>query len=1176
MRSRTGVVLSDDLKPEDDSIPSVHSGSSRDSRGVHIMQAAHLARPAQVGYAEQPSDSRPLEPAQEDTSGSHWNFFLHEKLPRLRKHMSRYPSVVGARIKESFGYKIRKILYAIDGFLGPWVKRLVPNFIVAHYIYVTFMAFLGSILIYPQHNIRYIDALFFGSGAASQAGLNTVDVNRLTLFQQLSIYLICMMTTPIFIHTMVVFARIYWFEKSMDDIKEKSAKDFRMRRTATLAAIRTMTMDNARNNSIVDQERVDGGYNTHNSQQELDSRLQNSKNGGYKDNLENNQQDVNNVVDGGVSGDDDIELQDLPSPSQSHSSGDDEENRKSKTSILEPGEVSNYHPNNVSHNLPNAKDRDIQFAELPHPTKKETRSRDIDPRDLYMSISMMQHRSHQKNTDVESGPALHINGPAERESLRLPGHHHRHRRYRRQRRNQRLKLLRQQAQRDYLVRDELNEIKEEEDGGSPKDIKGNGKELQFKGGPISRWRRHLSRGAPQNITKSSPSEALSGIQKVPGDAISDDNYSANDDANHSSARSAIIAANDKRRLSDNSPTTDGRFGRRESSGFLPKLSRRFTRTFTGRQSSSPANSNPSDMSDDELISLYSRNGVLNRTNYLSWNPTIGRNSTFVAQTNSQREELGGVEYRSLKLLSIILVVYYVGFHAIALCFFMGLIFTQDRYHEIVNNDGVSATWWAFFTSQTCFNNLGYTLTPDSMIPFNKSPYVLIIGSFFIVIGNTGFPIFLRFIIWIMFKLSKPLTMYHESLAFLLDHPRRCFTLLFPSGPTYWLLAVLLILNAVDLILFVALDLDNVTLRDIPKGDRVLDGLFQAFSTRTAGLAVVNIGTLHSAIEVSYMIMMYISVLPLAMSIRRTNVYEEQSLGVYIDDEDENQTKSRRKSIGSFVGMHLKRQLYFDLWFVFLGLFIICVCENKKLQSGDYYFQVFQILFETVSAYGGVGLSLGYPDYTPSFSGRFSTLSKLVIIIMMLRGRQRGLPYSIDRAVVLNSDKLKHRDELQAYHTMRRTRTMSSGISPSIPATRTRSNISEAVENIRENGVSWRKLATNTLRAGTRMFRAIMMGPGGDVDESRTFTSVTNPNRQIHGEQAEPDNDSAASEEAASEEASSANSTESDTSHLIDSLHYTNSGGSDYSGSSYSDDQSSIHLNTESSEGSRARRGSGSS
>ena len=41
--------------------------------------------------------------------------------------------------------------------------------------------------------------------------------------------------------------------------------------------------------------------------------------------------------------------------------------------------------------------------------------------------------------------------------------------------------------------------------------------------------------------------------------------------------------------------------------------------------------------------------------YLSWQPTIGRNSAFIDLTEEQREELGGIEYRSLKTLAVLLV-----------------------------------------------------------------------------------------------------------------------------------------------------------------------------------------------------------------------------------------------------------------------------------------------------------------------------------------------------------------------------------------------------------------------------------------------------------------------------------------------------------------------------------------
>lgn len=74
------------------------------------------------------------------------------------------------------------------------------------------------------------------------------------------------------------------------------------------------------------------------------------------------------------------------------------------------------------------------------------------------------------------------------------------------------------------------------------------------------------------------------------------------------------------------------------------------------------------------------------------------------------------------------------------------------------------------------------------------------------------------------------------------------------------------------------------------------------------------------------------------------------------------------------------------------------------------------MFELVSAYGSVGLSLGLPTVrfsgpcfilllltcaqaNYSFSGAFSTISKLIVCAVMIRGRHRGLPVAIDRAVM---------------------------------------------------------------------------------------------------------------------------------------------------------------------------------
>ena len=39
--------------------------------------------------------------------------------------------------------------------------------------------------------------------------------------------------------------------------------------------------------------------------------------------------------------------------------------------------------------------------------------------------------------------------------------------------------------------------------------------------------------------------------------------------------------------------------------------------------------------------------------------------------------------------------------------------------------------------------------------------------------------------------------YRRTIRFLLDHPRRCYTTLFPSSHTWWLLATLIMLNGID-------------------------------------------------------------------------------------------------------------------------------------------------------------------------------------------------------------------------------------------------------------------------------------------------------------------------------------------------------------------------------------------
>ncbi|KAI1007938.1 Low-affinity potassium transport protein [Podosphaera aphanis] len=387
--------------------------------------------------------------------------------------------------------------------------------------------------------------------------------------------------------------------------------------------------------------------------------------------------------------------------------------------------------------------------------------------------------------------------------------------------------------------------------------------------------------------------------------------------------------------------------------------------------------------------------------YLSWQPTIGRNSTFPDLSEEQRDELGGIEYRSLKTLALVLVLYFWGFTLLGIICLVPWIY-RDSYHgNIVLTNGISKAWWGIFTANSAFTDLGFTLTPDSMISFHSAIWPLLIMSFLITIGNTAFPIMLRILIWVGARFSRAGSGLQQELNFLLDHPRRCFTLLFPAKATLWLLGILILMNGLDVFFFFILDLGKTVVTELPRNLRALDGFFQAISTRTAGFAVIDLSMLHPAIQVSYLMMMYISVLPIAISVRRTNVYEERSLGIYgsLDDEEDEGAEH------SYIATHLRHQLSFDLWYICMGLFIISISEGDRLQGDDSRFTMFSVLFEIISAYGNVGLSLGYKGIDASLSAEFGIIAKIVIIAMQIRGRHRGLPNKLDRAIILPSEKL---------------------------------------------------------------------------------------------------------------------------------------------------------------------------
>jgi len=341
-----------------------------------------------------------------------------------------------------------------------------------------------------------------------------------------------------------------------------------------------------------------------------------------------------------------------------------------------------------------------------------------------------------------------------------------------------------------------------------------------------------------------------------------------------------------------------------------------------------------------------------------------------------------------------------------------------------------------------------SLLDANMVAFQSSDYMLITMGLLILAGNTCYPVFLRLIIWTILKILPDTDGFHEhkiTLRFLLDHPRRCYTNLFPSRHTWWLLATLVVLNGIDWAAFEVLNIGNSTVTSLSRSSRILDGLFQALAVRSGGFYVVSIPGLRIGLLILYVVMMYISVYPVVITMRNSNVYEERSLGIYADDPQEsheersgdasffgrirrtltNQAKPT-ESRGYFVRQQLRGQLAHDIWWIVLAVLFITITETSNFERDPVSYSVFNILFEVVSGYGCVGISVGLPNVAYSFCGGWHNVSKLILCAVMLRGRHRGLPVAIDRAVLLPREYLAAAEEEDAQIRLERSATVNKG------------------------------------------------------------------------------------------------------------------------------------------------------
>ncbi|KAG5973471.1 hypothetical protein E4U55_000523 [Claviceps digitariae] len=402
------------------------------------------------------------------------------------------------------------------------------------------------------------------------------------------------------------------------------------------------------------------------------------------------------------------------------------------------------------------------------------------------------------------------------------------------------------------------------------------------------------------------------------------------------------------------------------------------------------------------------------------NKTVGRNGDFANLSPEEQKHVSAVEYKALTLLSVVVPLYFALWQLLG-CLGLGACIAHHLPGPALAN-GINPWWLGIFNGVSAFNNSGMSLLDANVLPYQRSYYVLITMGLMILAGNTAYPVLLRLILWVMLRILKALpagprvSTAKLTVEYILKYPRRVYTSLFPTRHTWWLACMVVLLNSVGWTAFEVLNLGNPVIDAIPPGARHLDGLFQTIAIRAGGFYVVPIAHLHTALLVLYVIMMYISAFPVIITMRCSTVHEEKPLDPPLQATPspdiqglafpEPPASSRFESPLVFISQQVKGQLAHDMWLLAMAVFLITMIEASNVSRDPLAYSVFNIIFEVVSAYGCVGLSVGLPDKNYSFSGGWHSSSKLLLCVVMIRGRHRGLPAAMDHAVRLPGEDVR--------------------------------------------------------------------------------------------------------------------------------------------------------------------------
>jgi trk system potassium uptake protein TrkH len=291
-------------------------------------------------------------------------------------------------------------------------------------------------------------------------------------------------------------------------------------------------------------------------------------------------------------------------------------------------------------------------------------------------------------------------------------------------------------------------------------------------------------------------------------------------------------------------------------------------------------------------------------------------------------------------------------------------------------------WWGLFHSVSAFNNAGFGLMQNNLMNYVEDPIVNLTIATLVIAGGLGYPV----LIAAHAALRRLFVKRFDNEQSALDKEVQSVV----ASPMQTKIAVhgTILLLAIGTLIPLFIEWNSAAFNGLSIWGKFIASFFQSVSTRTAGFNTVDIGAMTAATLFLYIALMFIGANP-AGTAGGIKIPTVAVLYAYMKDWFQKPGEPlllHKQVVSKFALSHAVRLYFFSTIFIAAVTMTICIIESPYLITPDPTFNFLKIFFEIVSAFGTVGLSMGFPGSVTSFSAILSPASKLLIILTMIFGR----------------------------------------------------------------------------------------------------------------------------------------------------------------------------------------------